>query len=67
VQGEYATTATTYVREGPGLHFKTLAKIEKGTKVNVVGIEGDWLKVQSKRGNPPGYIEKRFAERNQGK
>ena len=62
-QGLYTTTADTYVREGPGLHFKTVARIERGTKVNVVGSDGDWLKVQSKHGNPPGYIEKGHAQR----
>jgi uncharacterized protein YgiM (DUF1202 family) len=64
--GAYRVTAETFVREGPGLHFKTVAKLEKGTKINVVGSDGDWLKVQSKHGNPPGYIEKRYAERGAG-
>jgi len=66
VQGSFTTTSDTYVREGPGQHYKTVAKIDKGTKVNVVGAEGDWLKVQSKRGNPPGYIEKIYAQRRPG-
>jgi uncharacterized protein YgiM (DUF1202 family) len=61
-QGLYATTADAYVREGPGLHYKAVATVEKGTQINVVGEEGEWLKVQSQRGNPPGYIEKRYAE-----
>jgi uncharacterized protein YgiM (DUF1202 family) len=61
-RGLYATTADAYVREGPGLHYKAVATVEKGTRINVVGEEGEWLKVQSKRGNPPGYIEKRYAE-----
>ena len=63
LQGSYKTTADTSVREGPGLHYKAVAKIDKGTTVNVVGAEGDWLKVQSKHGKPPGYIEKRYAGR----
>ena len=63
LQGSYTTTADTSVREGPGLHYKAVARIEGDTKVNVVGAVGDWLKVQSKHGNPPGYIEKRYAER----
>ncbi len=62
-EGSYTTLADTYVREGPGLHYKAIARIEKGILVNVVGSEGDWLKVESKRGNPPGYIEKRYTER----
>jgi hypothetical protein len=28
-----------------------------------VGADGEWLKVESRRGNPPGYIERRYAER----
>ena len=62
-QGVYTAIADAYVREGPGLHYKAVAKVERDTKINVVGENGDWLKVQSKRGNPPGYIEKRYAER----
>ena len=63
VQGSYTATTDTYVREGPGLHYKTVAKMTKGMKVQVVDAEGDWLKVQSKHGNPPGYIEKKYAQR----
>src|SRR5262249_7465581 len=65
-KGTYTTTADISVREGPGLHYKSVAKIDKDTEVTVVGAEGDWLKVQSKHGNPPGYIEKRYAERVPG-
>ena len=62
-RGTYNTTADVAVREGPGPHYKAVARIVKDTHVTVVGAEGDWLKVQSKRGNPPGYIDSRFAER----
>ncbi|HEY6198987.1 MAG TPA: SH3 domain-containing protein [Candidatus Binatia bacterium] len=65
-RGIYTTTADISVRQGPGLHYKSVAKIDKDTQVTVVGAEGDWLKVQSKHGNPPGYIEKRYAERAPG-
>ena len=64
VQGSYTATADTDVREGPGLRYKTVAKITKGMKLQVVDAEGDWLKVESKHGNPPGYIEKRSAQRS---
>jgi N-acetylmuramoyl-L-alanine amidase len=63
VQGSYTAIADAYVREGPGLHYKAVSKIEKGKEVDVVGGQGDWLKVQSRHGRPPGYIEKRYAER----
>jgi uncharacterized protein YgiM (DUF1202 family) len=62
VQGSYTTTADTYVRKGPGLEYGVITKIPKGTKVHVVGGEGGWLKVESKHGKPPGYIEKLYAE-----
>jgi len=62
-RGTYNTTADLSVREGPGPHYKAVATIPRNTHVTVVGAEGDWLKVQSKRGNPPGYIDSRYAER----
>lgn len=63
VKGIYITTAEVSVREKPGLDYKAVARIEKGTRVTVVGAEGAWLKVESRHGNPPGYIEARFAKR----
>jgi uncharacterized protein YgiM (DUF1202 family) len=57
VEGRYETLVNTQVRSGPGLHYPTVAKVKKGTKVNVVSEEKGWLKVESKRGNPPGYVE----------
>jgi uncharacterized protein YgiM (DUF1202 family) len=61
--GTYKTTADASVREGPGIHYKALARIQEDTLVTVVGADGEWLKVESRRGNPPGYIERRYAER----
>lgn len=63
VSGPYATTAEVHLREGPGLHYRVLTTIPKGIKINVVGAEGHWLKVQSKHGKPSGYLDKRYAER----
>jgi hypothetical protein len=40
-----------------------MAKLPAGIKVNVVRAEGDWLRIESKRGNKPGYLEKRSVER----
>ena len=61
VQGPYTTTADTVVRDGPGLHYKTVANVGKNKIIEVVGSQGDWLKVQSKHGRSPGYIEKKFT------
>ena len=54
--------ADTQVRSGPGLHYPSLADIAKGTKLNVVDEEKGWLKVESKRGNKPGYVEASLAK-----
>lgn len=61
--GVYMTLADTYIRKGPGLHYEVITKIPKGIKVHVVAAENDWLRVESKHGNPPGYVEKRYVQR----
>lgn len=63
LEGVYITTAEVNLREGPGLHYRVLATIPKDIRINVVGSEGNWLKVESKHGKPSGYVEKRFVER----
>ena len=62
VEGRYEALTDTQVRSGPGLHYPTLADIAKGTKLNVVDEEKGWLKVESKRGNKPGYVEASLAK-----
>jgi uncharacterized protein YgiM (DUF1202 family) len=62
VEGKYEAIADTQVRSGPGLHYPVVAKIAKGTKLNVVEEEKGWLKVESKRGNKPGYVEADMAK-----
>lgn len=57
VAGRYEAVADTQVRSGPGLHYPVVANISKGTKLNVVEGEKGWLKVESKRGNKPGYVD----------
>ncbi|HEY7322357.1 MAG TPA: SH3 domain-containing protein [Candidatus Binatia bacterium] len=59
MEGKYQSLADTRVSSGPGLHYPTIAKIKKGTKVDVVGEERGWLKVESRHGNKhkPGYVE----------
>jgi uncharacterized protein YgiM (DUF1202 family) len=61
VAGPYETVADTQVRSGPGLHYPVMSQITKGTKLNVVGEETGWLRVESKRGNPPGYVDQNLA------
>lgn len=54
--GVYETTRTTAVYEDPSSASRVLSQIRGGTRINVVSSAGDWLQVQSKRGNPPGYV-----------
>lgn len=66
VEGRYEAVADTQVRSGPGLHYPVVAKITKGTKLNVVEEEKGWLKVESKRGNKPGYVDASLAKQAAG-
>ena len=61
-EGRYEALADTQVRSGPGLHYPEVARITKGTKLNVVDESKGWLKVESKRGNKPGYVEASLAK-----
>jgi uncharacterized protein YgiM (DUF1202 family) len=62
IEGRYEALADTQVRSGPGLHYPVVASIAKGTKLNVVEEDRGWLKVESKRGNKPGYVEASLAK-----
>jgi N-acetylmuramoyl-L-alanine amidase len=63
VAGSYRTLTDVDLREGPGTQHRIMAKLPAGIKVNVVRAEGDWLRIESKRGNKPGYVDKRSVER----
>jgi uncharacterized protein YgiM (DUF1202 family) len=62
VEGQFETLTGTQVRSGPGLHYPVVADIGKGTKINVVGEDNGWLKVESKQGNKPGYVDASLAK-----
>jgi uncharacterized protein YgiM (DUF1202 family) len=64
IDGRYEALADTQVRSGPGPRYAVVAEIRKGTKLNVVGEEEGWLKVESKRGKKPGYVDARRARRD---
>src|SRR3989304_5867176 len=53
----YVTTENTHVKAGPGPQFRTIAQIPQKAKVQVVGRDGDWVLIVSKKGNAPGFIE----------
>ena len=44
------------------MNYATVTTLPKGIQINVVGQQGYWLKVESKHGAAPGYIDEQFAE-----
>ena len=53
----YITIASTKVRTGPGPQFRATGEVPPRAKVHVVGRDGDWVLIVSKKGNIPGFIE----------
>lgn len=62
VAGPYRTLRETELREGPALNSRVITKLPANIKLNAVRSEGDWLRVVSKHGGKPGYVEKRSVE-----
>src|ERR671918_2201578 len=62
----YVTVENTKVRTGPGSQFRTIGEIRRDAKVQVLGRDGDWVLIVSKKGNPPGYIEMASAQPGTG-
>ena len=50
----YVTVASTKVRTGPGPQFRATGEVPPRAKVHVVGRDGDWVLIVSKKGNIPG-------------
>lgn len=63
VAGPYRTLREVELRQGPGTKHPTLVRIPANVKVHVTRAEGGWLRVESKKGGKPGYLEKRDVER----
>jgi uncharacterized protein YgiM (DUF1202 family) len=61
IEGRYEVLTNTQLRSGPGLHYPVVTNLAKGTTINVVNEEKGWLRVESKRGKQPGYIEANLA------
>ena len=61
-KGVYTTTADVPLRSGPGNFHEVITTLPKGININVVGKEGFWLKVESKHGGKPGYVDEQFAK-----
>jgi uncharacterized protein YgiM (DUF1202 family) len=64
--GSYETLVNTQLRSGPGLHYPVVTDIAKGTRVQVVDEDRGWLKIESKQGRKPGYIEASLARPLEG-
>ncbi|HEX9443656.1 MAG TPA: SH3 domain-containing protein [Candidatus Binatia bacterium] len=64
--GSYEIVRDTAVLERPATSAREVALVQRGTTVNVVGSQGDWLEVRSKYGKPPGYIRRDDAVLRQG-
>ena len=58
VRGIYRTRHSTFVHSQPRRYSLKIFKLDRGTTVNVVGIHGDWLRINSKHGKMPGFIRK---------
>ncbi|MCZ6905853.1 MAG: VWA domain-containing protein, partial [Deltaproteobacteria bacterium] len=54
----YIVLRPTAVYSQPREDSRKIATIKPGTKVQVVDDQGDWLKIRSKHGRPPGFIKK---------
>ncbi len=63
VAGPYRTLREVDLRQGPGVKYPKIARIPADITVHVVRAEGDWLRVESKKGGKPGYVDKRDVER----
>jgi uncharacterized protein YgiM (DUF1202 family) len=66
LEGPYELLADTQVHNGPGLEYPVVSNVKKGMQVMVIGEEKGWLKVQSKQGNPPGFVDKSIAKPKAG-
>ena len=61
-EGEINANAV-FVRSGPSENFYPTLKLDKGTRVTVVGIKYNWLKIQPPKGSFS-YVSQAFVERH---
>jgi hypothetical protein len=55
------TTGNLKVRSGPGMEFEPpIAYLEPGTALEILGEEGDWLKVRVQ--GKEGYVGRKYVE-----
>jgi hypothetical protein len=56
IPSRYLTMTAIEARGGPGEQYPVVSKIPKGSRVTVVAIEANWLRITSKHGDPPRYV-----------
>jgi uncharacterized protein YgiM (DUF1202 family) len=61
IPGSYIIAASVNARSGPGNNYAVVSKMPKNTKIVVIGMEGNWLRIASNRGDLPVYIERKYA------
>lgn len=54
------TSDSLNVRSGPGKDFDVMGKVYSGNKIDIVGIDGDWLKIEYN--NSEGYVSSEYVE-----
>jgi N-acetylmuramoyl-L-alanine amidase len=62
IAGSYRTLRETELREEPALTSRVITKLPANIKLNVIRSEGDWLRVESKHGGKPGYVQRQSVE-----
>lgn len=60
-QKEFQIKYATSLRRDPNFSAPTLLTFTIGTKVTVLGRQGDWLEVRSRADSPAGFIRKEFV------
>ena len=58
IMGSYEVRRPTSLYSQPNEDSQQVAAIRAGMKVDVVGIQGDWLEIGPKQGRPPGFIRR---------
>jgi hypothetical protein len=43
------------------LQYPVVTALAKGTRIDVVENDNGWFRVESKKGNKPGYVDASFA------
>lgn len=56
----YRTRGSLSLRQEPRFAAASLQQLAEGTRINVLGVNGNWLKVKTSDSNAVGYVRKEF-------